>query len=99
MTQHRKKKLLDRVRDAIRAKHYSIRTEKSNREWCLLFPLYAKRCVALRKVALRKVDAPGLCFIRLLMYDDAATLIAARASSPPRHTRSTGPAPVPGRST
>lgn len=33
MTKHREKKLLDRVRDAIRAKHYSIRTEEAYVNW------------------------------------------------------------------
>jgi hypothetical protein len=40
MTQHRKKKLLDRVRDAIRTKHYSIRTEEAYVNWIKRFILF-----------------------------------------------------------
>jgi hypothetical protein len=40
MTQHRKKKLLDRVRDAICTKHYSTRTEKSYVNWIKRFILF-----------------------------------------------------------
>jgi integron integrase len=40
MTKHRKKKLLDRVRDAIRTKHYSIRTEEAYVNWIKRFILF-----------------------------------------------------------
>ena len=40
MTQPRKKKLLDRVRDAIRTKHYSIRTEEAYANWIKRFILF-----------------------------------------------------------
>ena len=32
-----KRKLLDRVRDAIRLKHYSIRTEQAYADWIKIF--------------------------------------------------------------
>jgi len=40
MTKHREKKLLDRVRDAIRTKHYSIRTEETYVSWIKRFVLF-----------------------------------------------------------
>ena len=40
MTKRRKKKLLDRVRDAIRTKHYSIRTEQAYVGWIRRFILF-----------------------------------------------------------
>jgi len=40
MTKRRKKKLLDRVRDAIRVKHYSIRTEQAYVNWVRRFILF-----------------------------------------------------------
>lgn len=35
-----KKKLLDQVRDAIRVKHYSLRTEKTYVDWIKRFVLF-----------------------------------------------------------
>lgn len=40
IAKRRKKKLLDRVRDAIRAKHYSIRTEEAYVSWIRRFILF-----------------------------------------------------------
>jgi integron integrase len=40
MTERREKKLLDRVRDAIRTKHYSIRTEEAYVNWIKRFILF-----------------------------------------------------------
>ena len=40
MTNRREKKLLDRVRDAIRTKHYSIRTEEAYANWIKRFILF-----------------------------------------------------------
>jgi integron integrase len=40
MTKRREKKLLDRVRDAIRTKHYSIRTEEAYVNWIKRFILF-----------------------------------------------------------
>jgi hypothetical protein len=40
MTKRRKKKLLDRVRDVIRTKHYSIRTEQAYVGWIRRFILF-----------------------------------------------------------
>lgn len=40
MTKRRNKKLLDRVRDAIRVKHYSIRTEQAYVNWIRRFILF-----------------------------------------------------------
>ena len=40
MTKRRNKKLLDRVRDAIRVKHYSIRTEQAYVNWVRRFILF-----------------------------------------------------------
>ena len=37
------KKLLDQVRDVIRVKHYSIRTEKSYVDWIKRFIYYHKK--------------------------------------------------------
>jgi hypothetical protein len=34
------KKLLDQLRDAIRAKHYSYRTEQTYVDWCKRYILY-----------------------------------------------------------
>ena len=42
MTKRREKKLLDRVRDAIRTKHYSIRTEEAYVNWIKRFILLPK---------------------------------------------------------
>jgi hypothetical protein len=39
-TQQNKSKLLDRVRDVIRLKHYSIRTEQSYTDWIRRFILF-----------------------------------------------------------
>jgi Phage integrase, N-terminal SAM-like domain len=42
--EHRPKKLLDQVRDAIRLKHYSIRTEESYVTWIKRYiPFHNKR--------------------------------------------------------
>lgn len=40
MTKRREKKLLDRVRDAIRSKHYPIRTEEAYVNWIKRFILF-----------------------------------------------------------
>jgi hypothetical protein len=40
MTKRCKKKLLDRVRDAVRNKHYSIRTEQAYVGWIRRFILF-----------------------------------------------------------
>jgi hypothetical protein len=40
MIRHRKKKLLDSVRDAIRTKRYSIRTEQSYVRWIKRYILF-----------------------------------------------------------
>lgn len=40
MAKHRKKRLLERVRDAIRTKHYSIRTEQAYVGWIRRFILF-----------------------------------------------------------
>ncbi len=40
MTKRREKKLLDRVRDAIRTKHYPIRTEEAYVNWIKRFILF-----------------------------------------------------------
>lgn len=40
MAKRRKKKLLDHVRDAIRTKHYSIRTEEAYVNWIRRFILF-----------------------------------------------------------
>lgn len=37
------KKLLDQLRDALRAKHYSYRTEQTYLDWCKRFILYHKK--------------------------------------------------------
>jgi len=43
MTKRRKKKLLDRVRDAIQAKHYSIRTEQAYAAWIKRYILLSNK--------------------------------------------------------
>ncbi|MGC9399735.1 MAG: phage integrase N-terminal SAM-like domain-containing protein [Anaerolineae bacterium] len=43
MTQPRKKKLPDRVREAIRRKHYSIRTEEAYVSWIKRYVLFHNR--------------------------------------------------------
>ena len=42
--EQRPKKLLDRVRETIRRKHYSIRTEKSCVAWIRRYILFHNRC-------------------------------------------------------
>jgi hypothetical protein len=53
MTEQHPKKLLEQVRDAIRLKHYSIRTEEAYVNWIKRY-IYFPACVIRPKWALPK---------------------------------------------
>ena len=74
---HGKRKLLDRVRDAIRFKHYSLRTEQAYVDWIKRFILFHGK---------RHPEAMGAEEVRTFLSDLAANQNVA-ASTQNQHVK------------
>ena len=70
MTEQRPRRLLDQVRDAIRLKHYSIRTEEAYVNWIRRYILFhnkrhhgltSRRCILSARTGIH-LDVTGCCF-------------------------------------